>query len=82
MGVLGAGFLTALFVPGLCRFFDFDPPSPVVSLSAVLLVVLAALALESGWHLTGWQRRGRRHQGGRVGLRQAAEETAEEGSRR
>ena len=57
VGGLGAAFLVVLTVPALRRFFDFDPPSPAVSLLAIVLVVVAAVALEGSWRLTGWRRR-------------------------
>jgi cation-transporting ATPase E len=55
VGSMGAAFLVVLAVPGLRRFFDFDPPSRYVSLAAVVLVIITALALEGGWRLSGWQ---------------------------
>ena len=57
VGGLGGAFLLVQTVPALRRFFDFDPPSPVVSLLAVVLVVVAAVAMEGSWRVTGWRRR-------------------------
>ncbi|MDP8976534.1 MAG: hypothetical protein M3N28_09285 [Actinomycetota bacterium] len=63
VGSMGAAFLLVLVVPALCRFFEFDLPSSTVSLGAVVVAVVAAMALEGGWRVTGWHIRGDRPAG-------------------
>jgi cation-transporting P-type ATPase E len=70
VGCMGGAFLAVLTIPALRRFFELDPPSPGVTLWAVVVAVVAALALEGGWRLTGWRRNrsgGNIPLGGKVG---------------
>jgi cation-transporting ATPase E len=51
---MGSAFLAVLAVPQLREFFEFDVPSLWMSLSAVAVVVAAALLIDRGWRLSGW----------------------------
>jgi cation-transporting ATPase E len=53
---MGAAFLLVLLVPRLRDAFALDPAAPKETVIAVVVVSLAALALEGGWGLSRWRR--------------------------
>jgi cation-transporting ATPase E len=53
---MGAAFVVVLAVPPLRDYFAFDAAAPAQTLIAVVVVSLAALALEGGWGLSRWRR--------------------------
>ncbi|CAN5417417.1 HAD-IC family P-type ATPase [soil metagenome] len=55
VAAMGVAFVIALSVPKLRKTFALEVPSPVVSIGAVALVVLAAVTLEGSWRLSGWR---------------------------
>jgi cation-transporting ATPase E len=57
VGSMGAAFLAVLLVPPLRDTFALDPAAPKETAIAVVVVSLAALALEGGWGLSKWRRR-------------------------
>ena len=59
VGSMGVAFVLVLANPLTREFFALSPPSLPISVAIAVLAVLAALALEGGWHLFRWPNRDR-----------------------